>query len=86
MVDGVWIGAAFGAVHGIVAAMAMPMMSAMHPRVSGGARTAEAPSGEVVLPPFGFGGKNFGRATPVGLWMAHIVFGAAWGIVFAALI
>lgn len=72
-----WVGLIFGAVHGFVAMAAMPMMSAMHPRVR-----ETAPQGEVVLPRFGFGGTGFGAMTPMGIMMGHLVFGVVWGLVF----
>jgi hypothetical protein len=80
-----WIGLVFGAVHAVVAMVMMPVMSAMHPRVRAGAaavQPGEGPAGEVVLPPFGFGGTGFGSMTPVGILMGHLVFGLVWGLVF----
>jgi hypothetical protein len=78
--DAWWIGLLFGGVHGAVALMAMPMMSSMHPRVRQAA--VGTPPGEVVLPPFGFGGIGFGAMTPLGIVMGHLVFGVVWGLVF----
>lgn len=82
---GLWVGALFGAVHGIAFAMVMPMMSAMHPR-AGGTLAAATPAGEVRLPSFGVGGKNFGSMTPMGVLAAHVVYGLVWGAVFVLLI
>jgi len=75
-----WIGLLFGLLHGGIASAAMPMMSAMHPRVRPGAA-----AGEVVLPRFGFGGSGFGSMTPLGILAGHLVFGLVWGVVFQAL-
>ncbi len=61
------------------------MMSAMHPRVRSGA-VSSVPSSGVSLPPFGFGGVGFGRGTPVGIIMGHVVFGLVWALVFVWLI
>lgn len=84
--DGWWLGLIFGAVHGMIVLFVMPMMSAMHPRVGSGGGVASAPSDEVSMPPFGFGGAGFGRGTPVGIMMGHLVFGLVWALVFVWLI
>ncbi len=88
--DAWWYGLIFGAVHGFIAMAAMPMMSAMHPRVEaeprGGTPPPEAPGDEVSLPQFGFGGTGFGKMTPLGIEMGHLVYGVVWGLVFWALI
>ncbi|HUH15459.1 MAG TPA: LysR substrate-binding domain-containing protein [Gaiellaceae bacterium] len=83
-----WIGLVFGAVHAVVAMVMMPVMSAMHPRVRdrGAVEAGASPSGEVTLPPFGFGGTGFGSMTPVGILMGHLVFGLVWGLVFRWLV
>lgn len=79
-----WIGLVVGAVHGVVALAAMPMMSAMHPRVRpAGAASA---AGDVALPEFGFGGRGFGAGTPAGIMVGHLVFGLVWGLVLWALV
>lgn len=102
---GVWVGAVFGAVHGIVVAVMMPMIARMHPRavepapqrvravervpvgVGGGGGGAGMPVGEVRLSAdFGVGGSSFGKLSPAGLLMAHVIFGAIWGVVFTALV
>ncbi len=78
-----WIGLIFGAVHGMVAIVMMPVMSTVHPRVRESATGAgEGAAGEVALPRFGFGGTGFGSMTPVGILMGHLVFGLVWGLVF----
>jgi hypothetical protein len=80
---GWWFGLAVGAAHALIAACAMPMMSAVHPRA--GATAAPGAAG-VRLPTFGFGGRSFGAATPAGPIGAHLVYGVVWGLVFAVLI
>lgn len=81
-----WVGLLFGAVHGVIVLFVMPMMSTVHPRVRPDATVATGPAGEVILPRFGFGGVGFGRGTPMGIMMGHLVFGLVWGLVFMWLI
>ena len=80
--DAWWIGLIFGGVHGLVALVAMPMMSAVHPRVQAVSAMGDASVGEVQLPPFGLGGRGFGAMTPVGILLGHLVFGLVWGLAF----
>ncbi len=62
-----------GTVHGGIVLMALPMiLSVMHPLVR--KQAMEAPG--VAL-------TGFGRATPVGSLMAHVVFGLVVGAVYA---
>lgn len=84
--DAWWYGLIFGAVHGFVAMVAMPMMSAMHPRA--GAAPTDVPGADesVALPRFGFGGTGFGAMTPLGIELGHLIFGGVWGLVFWALL
>jgi hypothetical protein len=84
-----WIGLIFGAIHGVVVEVVMPMLGAMHPRAEQAPRTALAGAGsEVVALPqhFGFGGSGFGSGTPMGMFLAHLAFGGVWAIIFAALV
>lgn len=82
-----WVGLIFGAIHGAVVEVVMPMLGAMHPRVQEAPRPALAgPGGEVTLPHFGFGGSGFGSGTPMGMFLAHLAFGGVWAIIFAALV
>lgn len=63
----------FGAAHGIVILMAMPMMlTLMHPLVR---------SGEIEHPGIALAG--FGAMTPVGSLMAHVVYGVVTGAIYA---
>lgn len=87
--DAWWYGLIFGGVHGVVAMVAMPMMSAMHPRTDGVPAPGGAPPGDgesVSLPRFGFGGTGFGPMTPLGIEVGHLIFGGVWGLVFWALL
>jgi uncharacterized membrane protein YagU involved in acid resistance len=84
-----WIvGVAIGAAHGfIVGAMAMPMMPALHPRMT--ASAADAPAFEVVdgnveLSEPGFFGVSWGSMTPIGIIMGHAVFGLIAALVYGA--
>jgi hypothetical protein len=84
-----WIGLIFGAIHAAVVELVMPMMGAMHPRVDQAPQPALAGhgGGEVRLPQhFGIGGSGFGSGTPTGMFLAHLVYGGVWAIVFAALV
>jgi hypothetical protein len=78
-----WVGALIGVVHGIIAGMAMAMMPTMHPRMGGDADTA---GDEIHLRSPGLFGKNHGKMTPVGIMMAHIVYGLVVGLVYGWLV
>ena len=83
-------GALIGAVHGlIVGGMALPMMSAIHPRMS--AATADGPlvteeEGKVALTTPGFFGVRWGAMTPVGLIVGHVVYGLVAALIYTALV
>lgn len=82
-----WItGLAIGIVHGLVVGILfMPMMPAMHPRMTPAG--ADAPSaGEVQLTAPGVMGKNWGAMTPAGVLMGHAVYGLMHASLYAALI
>lgn len=79
-VDPLTVGAAvgwdalFGAVHGVMVIAALPVMvAAMHPLVKAGEMTAP-----------GVGMQNYGRLTPVGALMGHVVFGLVAGGIYAS--
>lgn len=66
--------ALFGVVHGGMVIVALPMMvAAMHPLVT---------SGEMTAP--GLGMQNYGRMTPLGVIMGHVVFGLVTGGIYAS--
>jgi hypothetical protein len=82
-------GVAIGAVHGlVVGAMAMPMMPAMHPRMSASSEgpAADTSSGTVVLSAPGFFASNWGSMTPVGLVAGHVVYGLVAALIYGALV
>jgi hypothetical protein len=76
-----WVGAILGVVHGVLGGLAMTMMPAIHPRMgttgAGGGITLKSPG------PFG---RNYGRATPPGLLMTHILYGLVLGGVYGMLV
>lgn len=72
IVSGWFAGGVIGLVHGlVVGALVMPMVGAVHPAVHAGKMTAP-----------GFFAVNRGQMTPVGLIVAHIVFGTVLGGVY----
>jgi hypothetical protein len=83
-------GVLIGAVHGVVVgAMALPMMPAIHPRMSND--VVDGPvvtedQGEVRLTAPGFFGTRWGGMTPVGLIGGHVVFGLVLALVYAGLV
>ncbi len=76
-----WTAAWLGLIHGLVAVVVLPMMGAMHPRVA----VEGAPDALPMVTP-GFGGRNFGAGTPMGLVVGHVAYGVVFGVVYAALI
>ncbi|MGK5450812.1 DUF6789 family protein [Streptomyces radiopugnans] len=77
---GVLTGLVFGFVHGlVVGALAMPMMSAIHPRMRAG-------HGGFTLPAPGIMGTGYGRGTPAGILLAHLVYGLVVALVYTALV
>jgi hypothetical protein len=74
------VGALIGLVHGaVLGIVVMPMMGMVHPRM----RIA---TGEARLEPPGVMGVAYGRGTPVGLLVTHVVYGLVVGGIYAALI
>jgi len=70
--NGWLIGAIIGLVHGLmVGALVMPMMGTIHPAVKAGTMTAP-----------GFFAINRGEATPAGMIVGHIIFGAVLGFTY----
>ncbi|UQA91104.1 hypothetical protein [Streptomyces halobius] len=82
-----WLGSAgaltgvlVGLAHGLmVGMMAMPMMAAAHPRMQGG-------SGGFTLAAPGFMGVGYGKGTPIGLLVGHMLFGLVAALVYAAMV
>jgi hypothetical protein len=74
------VGLVVGLIHGVVVgAMAMPMMGAVHPRMRGDGAgfRLDAP---------GFMGMGYGKGTPMGLLLGHVIYGVVVALVYAALV
>jgi hypothetical protein len=73
----VWLGALFGAFHGIVAMLVIvPAFLEINPRV---ASERSGPELTAVLEPPGLLALNYGDETPIVSLLAHIVYGAILG-------
>ncbi len=71
------LGAAVGAVHGAFVLVAgMPLLPSLHPRM---ADEQFGPTPTRQLEPPGFLGLNYGRRTPISVFVAHLVYGAILG-------
>lgn len=82
-------GLLIGAVHGLVfGGVAMPMMPAMHPRMTAGGDgpVVSEEQGQIALSAPGFFGARWGAMTPVGLIVGHLVFGLVVALIYAALV
>ncbi len=86
-----WIAALFGVAHGVMAGMMMGMLPKMHPRMA----EAEHPGprgehigtdGSLMLKPPGVFAKNYGKVTPAGVVMVHVIYGLVVGLVYSALV
>jgi hypothetical protein len=73
-----WLGALFGAAHGLFAATALVsvLLPIVHPRM--GSTTTAADSSPLLEPP-GFLLLNYGTSTPLLTLVAHIIYGAIVG-------
>lgn len=84
------VGIAIGAVHGMVVGLVfMPMMPAMHPRMTrepAFAGTTDVTGGSVQIAAPGPLGARWGGMTPVGLVMGHVVYGLIVALVYQAFI
>lgn len=80
------LGLGIGVAHGLVVGVVfMPMMPAMHPRMSGGVTpegTVHMEAGEVHLSNPGVLGARWGGMTPVGMIMGHAVYGVVLALVY----
>jgi hypothetical protein len=77
---GALTGLVIGFVHGlVVGALAMPMMGAVHPRMRAGREG-------FALPAPGIMGTGYGRGTPAGILIAHLVYGLVVVLVYNALV
>ena len=71
------LGAAFGAVHGVVAlTVIVPLLGGVHPRM---ATERSGPDLTAMLEPPGMLGLNYGVQTPAVAFIAHVVYGAILG-------
>ena len=69
-------GALFGGIHGIGVAVMMPiMLTMMHPLV----RSGDMPAPGVAM-------TGLGKMTPMGIVMAHVVFGLVAGAIYVAVV
>jgi hypothetical protein len=77
-----WIfGAAIGLVHGaFVLAVALPALPGLHPRM---ASATHGPTVTRQLEPPGFLALNYGFSTPVSVILAHALYGAILGLMYA---
>jgi uncharacterized membrane protein YagU involved in acid resistance len=74
----VWMGALLGLVHGIVAlTVIIPLLVGVHPRLA--SPRAGLSTGPVIEPP-GLLALNYGRETTLVTITAHVVYGAALGL------
>ena len=72
--DAWWLGAGFGAFHGLVALMVIvPLLPGVHSRM---ASERTGPELTAMLEPPGFLGLNYGRETAAVTLLAHVVYGA----------
>lgn len=84
-------GAVIGAFHGIaVGALAMPMMPAVHPRMTS-SPTPRQPvvavrGGTMILSAPGIFGSRWGSITPLGLVIGHVAYGVVAALAYSALI
>jgi hypothetical protein len=85
------VGLIVGLVHGVVTGVFMKMMGATHPRMEpvanfSGDETWRHDATGLHLAEPGLFGRNYGSGTPMGLLMAHAVFGLVVGAVYAAVV
>jgi hypothetical protein len=87
-----WVGALYGVVHGIIGGVFMGMIPAMHPRMRSGVDSDRpdpvggSSDGSLLIKPPGVFAKNYGRLTPAGVLMTHVVYGLVVGLVYGLLV
>lgn len=75
-----WFGALIGVVQGLFVVVAvLPILPGMHPRMVSDFR---GPEPTRLLEPPGFLAVNYGRATPLVLVLAHMVYGLILGMLY----
>lgn len=79
-----WSGLLFGAFLGLVSlVLFVPLLAGVHPRMGS---TRSGPGATTLLEPPGLLGLNYGLATPAVTLAAHLVYGAALGVVLQAIV
>lgn len=77
-----WLGMGMGLLHAVlVLLLLMPFLPGIHPRMVSDYRGPE-PTRQ--LEPPGFAALNYGRRTPIGLIIAHLVYGGMLGLFYSA--
>jgi hypothetical protein len=77
-----WIGGLLGLVHAAIAlTVLVPLLAGVHPRV---ASNRAGPASTAALEPPGLLGLNYGGRTPLVAVIAHVVYGAALGLLLRA--
>ena len=72
-----WAGSGIGGVHALfVLLVAMPVLPSIHPRM---ANEEHGPTPTRQLEPPGFMALNYGRRTPISVFVAHLIYGAIIG-------
>lgn len=72
-----WRGGVIGLVHaGAVLTLIMVVLPNFHPRM---ATELHGPAAAPLLQPPGFFARNYGKRTPLGILLAHLVYGAVFG-------
>ena len=71
-----WLGALFGALHGMFLLTVLMHVPYIHPRM---ASEYDQPRSDRALEPPGFLGLHYGRQTPAVTLLGHIVYGAVLG-------
>jgi hypothetical protein len=76
--SGWWLGALFGVAHALVAlTVLVSLLPGVHPRM---ASERAGPESTAVLEPPGLFSLNYGAATPLVAFSAHVVYGAVLGL------
>jgi hypothetical protein len=77
-----WLGALLGLLHVSIALLViLPLLPGVHPRM---ASERAGPASVAVLEPPGLLGLNYGFQTPLVAGIAHMLYGAALGLLFGA--
>jgi hypothetical protein len=75
-----WLGAITGSIHGLFVLVAvMPILPGLHPRMASEQR---GPTPTKMLEPPGPLALNYGRRTPLAIFVAHVIYGAILGTLY----